>query len=390
MNLPLYNFGEIPDETRTKYFLPLSRHVYKVFRHFGIEYMKTVFPKFRQGQYDVTKARWDNMIFTGTKIHSGEIPPEDAERTMLYTVPHVVTCRADLQVGSNKLLYGDSCDVCFAIIDDYPPYDLLFIFNGHMESGVPLDWWLVLHDDELLDRRHMKFGYKMREIPGRTKNLTDGAKLLLDILSDIRNERTPQFSNSLLWVSMCWSSAMFNMFSELTNYETLSSIYHGLASKILHKLADFYFIYYPIPPLFGSLAYTDLEKFELMLAGLTSNHYLVLNTIEDGAIKWVREELPELYKLVYLDQWDEGLPTPQLSLKTEIPRKKDKFVDATGNLVRKMPKGTRLTLENLGISEEEAYKGYLTDIDHETPIDFKPSHENLISQGRGIYTKFYK
>jgi hypothetical protein len=388
--MTLHDFGEIPDDSRTKYFMPLSRHIYKVFRQFGTDYMETVFPKFEGVQYDVTKARWDNMIFTGTKIHSGEIPPEDAERTMLYTVPHIVTCRADLQVGSNKLLYGDSCDVSFAIIDDFPPYNLLFIFNGHMEEGIPVDWWLVMQEDELLDRRHMKLGYKMREIPGRTKSLTESSKLLIDILKDIRNERTPQFSDSLLWVSCCWSSAMFNMFSELTNYETLSSIYHGLASKILHKLPDFYFIYYPIPPLFGSLAYTDLEKFDLVLAGLTSSHYLVLNTIEDGAMKWVREEIPEMYKLVYLEQWEEGLPTPQLSLKTEIPRKKDKFVGSDGNLVRKVPEGTRLTLENLDIPEEEAYKGYLTDINHETPKDFKPSRDNIVSQGRGIHTKFYK
>ncbi len=389
VKLTLYDFGEIPEDSRTKYFLPLSRHIYKVFRHFGTEYMESVFPKFKQVQYDVTKARWDNMIFTGTKIHSGEISPSDAMRTMLYTIPHVVTCRADLQVGSNKLLYGDSCDVSFAIIDDYT-YELLFIFNGHMESGVPIDWWLVLQDDDLLDRRHMKYGYKMREIPQKTKKLTDGAKLLVDILKDIRNERTPQFSTSLLWVSMCWSSAMFNMFSELTNYETLSSIYNGLASKVLFKLPDFYFIYYPIPPMFGSLIYSTREKFDLVLAGLTTSHYLVLNTIEDGAIKWVRDELPELYKLIYMEQWEEGLPTPQISIKTEIPTKKEQFVGKDGNLVRKVPEGTRLTLENLEITEEEAFKGYLTDIDHETPLNFSPSHDNLISQGRGIYTKFLK
>ena len=183
---------------------------------------------------------------------------------------------------------------------------------------------------------------------------------------------------------------MFNMFSELTNYETLSSVYNGLASKVLFKLPDYYFIYYPIPPLFGSLVYADRDKFDLMLAGLTSSHFLVLNTIEDGAIRWVKEELPELYDLVYLSQWRKGLPIPVMSLKTEIPTKKEKFVDAEGNLVRKEPEGTRLTLENLDIPEEEGFKGYLTNINHETSLDFKPSRENLVSQGRGIYTQFYK
>ena len=184
---------------------------------------------------------------------------------------------------------------------------------------------------------------------------------------------------------------MFNMFSELTNYETLSNIFHGLASKVLYKLPDFYFIYYPIPPLFGSLMYTTQEKFDSVIAGLTSNHFLVLNTIEDGAIQWVHDELPELYELIYLAQWtEEGIPTPQISMQTEIPTKKEKFVDKDGNLARKVPDGTRLKLEDLGLTEEEAFKGYLTDINHESPITFQPSPDNLISQGRGIYTKFYK
>ncbi|MHA1323269.1 MAG: hypothetical protein ACTSRL_10770 [Candidatus Helarchaeota archaeon] len=183
---------------------------------------------------------------------------------------------------------------------------------------------------------------------------------------------------------------MFNMFSELTNYETLSSIYNGLASKVLFKLPDYYFIYYPIPPLFSSLIYATREKFDLIIAGLTSNHYLVLNTIEDDAMRWVKETLPEMYDLVYKNQWETGLPSPQISLHTEIPTDKTKFVDKDGNLVRKEPAGSRLTLENLEISEEEAYKGYLTDIDHETPIDAQFSRDNLVSKGRGIHTEFLK
>ncbi len=389
IKMTLHDFGEIPDDSRTKYFLPLSRHVYKVFRNFGTDYMETVFPKFEGIQYDVTKARWDDMLFTGAKIQSGEISPEDAERTMLYTVPHVITCRADLQVGSNKLLYGDSCDVCFAIIDDFPPYDLLFVFNGHMEAGIPVDWFLVMRDDELLDRRHMKLGYKMREIPNRTKGLTQGAQLLIDILKDVRNERTPQFSDSLLWVSCCWSSAMFNLFSELSNYETLSSIFNGLASKTLFKLPDHYFIYYPMPPLFGSFAYGTRNKFGSVIAGLTSSHYLVLNTIEDGAMKWVKNKIPEMYETVYKSQWIEGVPIPAISLQTKIPHDMKKLVDKNGNLVRNEPDGTRLTLENLEISEDESYKGYLTDIDHETPLDSHITPANLVSKGRGIHTKFF-
>lgn len=113
----LHNFSDL-EESRTKHFLPLSRHVYKVFRQFGVDYIDDVFPKFKQVQYDITKARWDNMIYTGKQIIEGAISPKDAERTVLYTVPHIVICRADLQVGTNKLLYGESTDVSYVVVDD--------------------------------------------------------------------------------------------------------------------------------------------------------------------------------------------------------------------------------------------------------------------------------
>ncbi|MHA1297873.1 MAG: hypothetical protein ACTSO9_00345, partial [Candidatus Helarchaeota archaeon] len=263
-----HKFSEIDDSSRTKNYLPLSRHVYKVFRHFGLEYMDSFFPKFKQIQYDVTKARWDNMIFTGKQIMEGVISKEDAERTFLYTVPHIVICRADLQVGTNKLLYGESTDVSFVIVDDMSE-EILFIFNGHLEEGVPFDWWIEGFDSELLDRRHMKRGWKMREIPKRTKNFQQASKLLMDTLKDIRNERTPEFQNSLYTVCMCWSSAMFNSFAEVSNYEMLNQIFNGLACKHVFGLPDQYFMYYPVPPLFSSLMYTSRDRFTSMVAGLT-------------------------------------------------------------------------------------------------------------------------
>ncbi|MHA1248438.1 MAG: hypothetical protein ACTSRP_00460, partial [Candidatus Helarchaeota archaeon] len=167
----LHSFGEIPDDSRTKYYLPLSRYVYKIFRHFGLDYMKEVQKKFRQVQYDITAARWENMIYTGKKIVSGEMSEEDAKKSILYTVPHIISVRSDLQVGTNKLMYGDSADVSFAIIDDYTS-EIQFVFNGHLESGVPWDWYLAGLDDELLERRHMKFGWKIKEIPAKTKTLS--------------------------------------------------------------------------------------------------------------------------------------------------------------------------------------------------------------------------
>ncbi|MHA1378943.1 MAG: hypothetical protein ACTSRG_11225 [Candidatus Helarchaeota archaeon] len=385
-----HNFEEIPDDSRTKHYLPLSKHVYKVFRQFGVEYMENFFPHFKQVQYDVTKARWDNMIYTGKKIMEGTIPEDEATKTVLYTVPHIVICRADLQVGTNKLLYGESTDVSFVIVDDNSE-EILFIFNGHMEEGVPYDWWIEGFDSELLDRRHMKRGWKMREIPKKTKNFQAAAKLLMDTLKDIRNERTPEFQNSLYTVCMSWSSAMFNMFAEVSNYEMLSSIFNGLSCKHVFGLPDQYFMYYPVPPLFSSLIYTTRAKFTSMLAGLTCNHHLITSHVEDGAYNWVRDEFPELHELVFMTQWNkDGIPLPKATIEMEMETKKGKMFDKDGNIKIKYPEGTRIFMDDLELNEDNLFKGYILDIYHDTPLDITINRDLLISEGMGSYTKFYK
>lgn len=384
-----YSFGEIPDDSRTKKYLPLARHVYKIFRKFGLDYMEEFNDKFREVQYDITAARWKNMIYTGKKILSGEMSQEEAEKSILYTVPHIISVRSDLQVGTNKLMYGDSADVSFAIIDDFSE-ELLFIFNGHLESGVPYDWFLAGLDDDLLNRRHMKYGWKIKEIPAKKKRLSKAAHDLMDVLMDIRNERRPQWKNSRYTVCMAWASSMYNMFAETSNYEMIGNIYDGLNAKYIYKLPDYYFLYYPIPPLFSSIVYMPRSKFQTTLAGLTSSHNLVTSHVETKALNWVKKELPEIYELVFLSQWHDGIPIPFLSLNTKIPNHHKKLLDANEDIIRDVPEGSKCNLENLNIDEEDAFKGYILDIKHESPQDLKVTPEHKIACGMGHKTEFFK
>ncbi|MHA1784234.1 MAG: hypothetical protein ACTSVY_11805, partial [Candidatus Helarchaeota archaeon] len=306
------------------------------------------------------------------------------------TIPHVITVRSDLQVGTNKLLYGESTDVSFAIVNDYTN-ELLFVFNGHLESGVPTDWWLAGLNDDLMERRHLKYGIKLREVPKKTKNLMKSAQRLEGILRDVRNERTPQFSNSLYTVSMCYSSAMFNIFAEMSCYETMGSVFDGLNAKNLYKLREMHFLYYPVPPLFSSLVYLPRANFIKSICGLTTSHKLITNTIEDGAMEWVKTELAEVYPFTYLSQWTtEGIPIPAITLGTEIPRKKKEMISPDGELAKKVPKGSRLTTENMDIPIDESHYGYLFDIDHESPLDLKLNPDLKISSGMGVNVKFFK
>jgi len=170
----------------------------------------------------------------------------------------------------------------------------------------------------------------------------------------------------------------------------LGNIYDGLNTKYVYKLPDYYFLYYPLPPLFSSIVYMPRPKFQTVLAGLTSSHHLVTSTIEDKALHWIKNDLPEIYDLIYLDQWRKGIPIPIISLGTEIPKPYKKLIDKDGNLVRHVPEGSRCTLENLGIEEEEAFKGYILDFTHETPIDVEITPDHKIACGMGHETKFFK
>ncbi len=388
--MPLHNYGDIDDDMVTKEFLLISRHVFRVFREFGLDYMENALPKFRTVQYDVTKARWDNMIFTGKQILQGNMSEEQAMKTFLYTVPHVITVRSDLQVGTNKLLYGDSTDVSFAIVNDYTN-ELLFVFNGHLESGVPTDWWIAGLNDDLMNRRHMKYGVKLKEVPKKANDLMKSAKWLESILKDVRNERTPYYSDSLYTVCMCYASAMFNIFAEMSCYETMGSIFDGLNAKNVYKLKEMHFLYHPVPPLFSSIVHIGRSNFLKTLCGLTTGHYMISNTIEEDAMEWVKTELSEVYPFVYLSQWTtDGIPTPAISIGTNFPKKKKDLIGPDGELAKTIPQGSRITAEIMDIPIDESNKGYLFDINHESPLDIKLTPDMKISSGMGRDVKFFK
>ncbi len=381
-------YGEIPDDYRSKEYLLLCPHIFRCFRELGLEYIERVYPKYQKILPEATQYRFSNMIFTSKEIVEGKILPDMAEKIILYTIPHVMSVRADLQMGLQKLLFGDSTDISFLILDD-KTNELFHVTNLHSENGIPVDWWVVNHGDELLNRRHMKHGIRLKDIPKKTSNYLKATKMVRELLLDIRNERTPQFSHSMYSLSTVNSSMMFNLFAELSNYEIFNTIWMGMNSKRVYKMPDQLFTLYPSPPLIGTLTYLSMREWTSKLVGLASGRRLVLHQVEDLAIDWIKEEFPEILPMVLLDQWKAGIPNPGMTMGCDIPDKKEKLLDQTGNLVRHYPQGQRLTLEDLEIPEEEAFKGYLTNITDENLLDLLISKKNLISQNMGRFTKFF-
>jgi len=85
--------------------------------------------------------------------------------------PPVIPLRADLTQGTMKLLYGDSLDMTFFALTDLDQ-ELLFLLNGHMENGIPVDWWLIGPDDEVFERRHIKYGFKLKDAFKNSRDIT--------------------------------------------------------------------------------------------------------------------------------------------------------------------------------------------------------------------------
>ncbi len=371
-----------------KEFMLLAKHMFKCFKELGAEFVEALFPKFDEIQYELIKYRWDNMIQTSRKVIDGEVPTEDADRILLYTLPHVISLISSLQTGLIKLLYGESVDVTAVMVDDFN-WQIVTCMNGHQEDGIPVDWWNIGLEDELMDRRHMKRGVKFKDLYKSTKDVTKAAQLIMEVLKDVRNERTPQWSNSLYTVVILHTSGLFNFFTELSNYEVIGSIWDGYNSK-KYKLKDYWFLMYPDPPMIRTMTMSSRDAFIRKLTGLTTARNFAIHTIEDPALDWVKEEIPEAYDAVLLSDWEEGIPLPISTLNCKIPTDIKKLISSDEKLNWQYPNHQRITMDTFDLSTDNCFAGYLTDITDETSPDAGITRDNIISKNFGQYTEFFK
>ncbi len=382
-----YTYSEIPDTSATKRFIPIMRYVYRIYQALGIEYLERLVQDLSdEVLYDIFKIRLNASIETAKAVMEGKI--SDPSKTMSYAFfPPVITIRNDLQQGTAKLLYGESNDISFICINDLSQ-EIFFVLNLHCEDGVPVDWWLAGPSDELLDRRHIKYGYKLRNITKKEKNLSKAGLKLIDLLKDVRNERTPQWANSNYTLSMVWGTGAINTLNEISSYEAMGLIYDGISMKRI--LGEYLFCYVPWPPLVETLTLMPRASFIMRLVGLGTGGYLYLTHVEREARRKIKEISPESLKYGCYGTWEnEGVPNPAMTLGVQIPNLKDKTIYKEEKFDWIYPEGRRITLEDLDMDVEEALDGILTDIDQDFPINQKFTRDHIISTGMGIETKLW-
>ncbi|NVM03902.1 MAG: hypothetical protein HWN67_16340 [Candidatus Helarchaeota archaeon] len=382
-----FKYADIPDKFATKSFWPLGRHLWRIYKEMGWKIFYQVLEWGQKTLYELMSLRLDETILTAKETIEGKI--ENPEKVLSYPMfPPVGCMRADLQQGTMKLLYGESSDVSYVAVDDETE-EIIMIVDGHVEDGIPVDWWVVNTDDELLDRRHQKLGYKLREIPKRIRfNMNKSGHRIIDILKDIRNERAPQWATSDFMVCTVWLTSAVSVIAEPSSWEAFSAIWDGISAKSHYGLADTWMTYIPWPPMIATIIAMGRMGWQLRINGLFAGHVLYLLGIEEEIIQGIKEDFPEFYECAYVSfTTKHGIPRPSQTLNSVPPNLKSKATYKNEKFDWQYPEGW-ITLEDLGLTIEEMLEGIYLDVTHETPLDEKIDSSKIVSRGIGRNTRF--
>ncbi|MHA1378957.1 MAG: hypothetical protein ACTSRG_11295 [Candidatus Helarchaeota archaeon] len=379
-----FHYSDIPDDVYTKNFLPLLHNLWKSFEELGWEYYSRAFEIFSRDLYKIAVNRINDSIKTAKGVVGGEY--EHPEKILAYTIfPPVVSIRQDLQIGTGKLLYGDSVDTTFLIVDD-DKNELAFIWNAHAEEGVPVDWWYCNAEDEVLDRRHLKLGFKLRDFPKKIKRFNDIGMRAIEVLKDIRNERTPQWKDSLYYTCVVWYTGFIDQVGYISNFESLGAIWDGLAAKNL-GVPDQFYAYCPWPPMMKNFVLGGRSEFILAMAGLCTQHKLYCQGDSMGNHLWYKENFPEWLYIFYRQSWEEtGVQRPAESLTAEFPYLKEKK-DTPKKYTTKTRKQKRIFCKDLDLEWDVASRCVYLNVTHNTPEDEPIDASKIISIGIGESTE---
>lgn len=381
-----HTYGDIPD-SEVKSYVPLMHNIWKAFTEFGWKVISDAFMELSRNVHKLAFERLKSTVDTAEMIMADKM---DGTKVVNYSLsPPFYTIRNDLQSGAMKLVYGESVDSTFIVCNNFmekPEIGLLM--NCHLEDGFPVDWWVVSGDDELLDRRHLKLGIKLRDLPSKGNMAFVGWKAM-DILRDIRNERTPQWADSPYFTGPNRMSGALNCLLETSNYELFFHLYNMYNSKRLYGMKDLTFDYTPFPPLLKTATFMDQPQFVLRTVGLTTGLFWSVQGFHDSNIIYFKDVFAEIWDVLMNQKWEkDGVPLPQTTLDWRYPHMKEKK-DFVKKFTRVPKNEARITLDQLGLDLEDIYKGVFLDFTYEDDPQ-SLSHDSIISIGMGKEAKILK
>ncbi len=114
--------------------------------------------------------------------------------------PPIIALPIRLSPAVITLLLGNSLDNFYNAMDTYTLENQPFIESWHYEDGVQKARASFWYDnaEQILERRHMRTGEKYRYICVQ-RPVGEGSAMTIDLLKDVRNEKTPEFAESTIY-----------------------------------------------------------------------------------------------------------------------------------------------------------------------------------------------
>ncbi len=312
------------------------------------------------------------------------------EETMVYWgYPPNLTIRADLHSSSSVMIYGPSTDISFLGLNDITR-EIRLAFTIHMEEGYPSDFWFIYPDEEELNRRHMKLGYKLKEIPSKYDDLAIAASKIREIMMDIRNERYPQWASSSYHVTTFF--LMVGGMTKFSNWDSIGQIYDGVNAKNVYELPHYMFGYEPWPPMLNTFFALNRSQWCVSISRMLTGNQLYFQHVDRETMEYAKKHHYEDYYRNILN-WSYqlkklGIPLPAQT-KECIPPKFNPQTGEWESIDFNYPEGQHIFYEDLDLSFDEAVSGILFDLTHKSKIE-KVTRDNIISIGHGMDTKYLR
>lgn len=391
---------EIPDSYYGKKFIPMCDNLLTALRladswaaYSGDRADREAF---EESMVNGIQTRMNESFEISKIVEQGKISKERQKQTMCFWgYPPLLPVRMDMQSLSTKMIYGPSVDISFVCISD-EDREIFFIFNLHVEESIPQTeeglWFLLKSKDpEVFNRRHMKLGIRLADLGKKIKNNIEVARRVREILIDIRNERTPQWSQSAYYVAFYFMVGVANSSMEFSSYNSLGIIWDGCNADERYGIDNCIYNYEPLPPILNMMFKLERPMWLDRLTNALTGGLLYLNHFEHATLEAMKKRAYEVYDTyVRLYSWrvHQGIVLPSQSLQA-IPPKYNKETGQWERMGFEYPAGPRIHPEDLGLEFNDMLNGVLLDITHKTPVE-KVTQDHIISLGHGLKTKYLR
>ncbi|MHA1799976.1 MAG: hypothetical protein ACTSVY_16125 [Candidatus Helarchaeota archaeon] len=390
VNTSGHPFEEIPDNVRNKEYFLLGKQLFKCIKKLGWNYYENKINSAIMNSeliYDLLRERLNESILTAKAVMDGKI--KKPWRILTYTLfPPIVAIRSDTQQGSMKLLFGSDVDSSYVIIPEIS--NDIFIVNCSLNDGLPIDWWLAGPDDDVLERKHLKLGIKLKNLPYKMKKGVKAAAFkMIDILKDVRNERDPSRASAMYHVGATFLSGALNTLYEWkSNFEAYGAFWDGLQSRDFYKMPETHFNFVPHPPILNALIRSGRRSFIKKWSSWAGNK-LFINHIEPTILDWIKNETPEVFNIIFEEGVKEGIPFPIQSMVSGMDIK-EHFKQTGTYFDESQINKNKIFIEDLNLTSEDAYNGIYLRIDRHSNVDEKIDQSFIISTGLGRNAKIYQ